>query len=163
MTKQSSIFFGLVRIGLGWIFLWAFIDKIFGLGFATAAGKAWIDGVSPTFGYLTFATRGPFTDLFQALAGNLIVDLLFMTGLLFVGLTLMLGIMVRLGSLAGALMLFLIFISSSLLPEHNPLIDDHVIYILILLGFTTLPVGDWLGFGKHWKKLFFVRQNPILQ
>src|SRR5688572_9064984 len=37
-----------VRLALGWVFLWAFLDKAFGLGFATSAARAWIDGGSPT-------------------------------------------------------------------------------------------------------------------
>src|SRR3712207_7355187 len=41
-----------LRLALGWIFLWAFVDKLFGLGFATKAENAWIDGGSPTQGFL---------------------------------------------------------------------------------------------------------------
>ncbi|MEV0316802.1 hypothetical protein AB0H91_55075, partial [Nonomuraea fuscirosea] len=37
----------LARISFGWIFLWAFLDKTFGWGFATPAAKAWINGGSP--------------------------------------------------------------------------------------------------------------------
>ena len=121
-----------------------------------------MDGVSPTYGYLTVATRGPFADFFQALSGNLLVDILFMVGLFFVGLTLTFGVLVRLGGSAGMLMLILIYISGSLPPEHNPLIDEHIIYALTLLGLTTIPAGDWLGLGKLWKKLAFVRQHPLL-
>ncbi|MEU1390068.1 hypothetical protein ABZ444_29030, partial [Nonomuraea sp. NPDC005730] len=40
------------RIAIGWIFLWAFLDKTFGWGFATPAGKAWVAGGSPTTGFL---------------------------------------------------------------------------------------------------------------
>ncbi len=29
---------GIFRLGMGWIFLWAFFDKLFGLGYATASG-----------------------------------------------------------------------------------------------------------------------------
>src|SRR5690606_6862690 len=46
------------RIAIGWVFLWAFLDKTFGLGFATAREDAWINGGSPTFGFLNFATEG---------------------------------------------------------------------------------------------------------
>ena len=42
----------ITRISIGWIFLWAFLDKTFGWGFATPAGKAWISGGSPTTGFL---------------------------------------------------------------------------------------------------------------
>jgi hypothetical protein len=31
-----------IRIAPGWVFLWAFLDKTFGLGFATTSEKAWI-------------------------------------------------------------------------------------------------------------------------
>ncbi|RGA01239.1 hypothetical protein DI270_030565 [Microbispora triticiradicis] len=40
------------RIAIGWVFLWAFLDKLFGWGFATPAAKAWINGGSPTTGFL---------------------------------------------------------------------------------------------------------------
>ncbi|KAB8181764.1 hypothetical protein FH610_027020, partial [Microbispora catharanthi] len=29
------------RIAIGWVFLWAFLDKLFGWGFATPTAKAW--------------------------------------------------------------------------------------------------------------------------
>ena len=36
----------------GFIFLWAFLDKSFGLGYATPSDNAWIHGGSPTTGFL---------------------------------------------------------------------------------------------------------------
>ncbi len=41
-----------LRIAFGLTFLWAFVDKLFGLGYATPAGKGWIDGGDPTAGFL---------------------------------------------------------------------------------------------------------------
>ena len=38
------------RIMLGFVFLWAFLDKTMGLGFATKYGESWVNGVSPTAG-----------------------------------------------------------------------------------------------------------------
>ena len=35
---------------LGFEFLWAFLDKTFGFGYATPAERAWINGGSPTKG-----------------------------------------------------------------------------------------------------------------
>lgn len=118
-----------LRIGLGFIFLWAFLDKAFGLGFATVAEKAWIDGGSPTFGFLTHATKGPFAEIFQSLAGSAVVDWLFMAGLLGVGVTLLINRMVRWGAVAGSAMLLLMYLAV-LPPENNPVIDDHLIYII---------------------------------
>lgn len=120
-----------LRLSMGLIFLWAFVDKLFGLGFATVSERAWINGGSPTSGFLMNATRGPLAEFFKSLAGMPVVDWLFMLGLLGVGLTLLLNRMVVLGALAGSIMLFLMYIAV-FPPENNPLIDDHVIYILVL-------------------------------
>ena len=131
MNKQKVILTAL-RFGMGFIFLWAFFDKVFGLGFATTAEKAWINGGSPTTGFLSFGVKGPFAELFNGLAGLAVVDWLFMLGLLFVGLTLVLNKYVKWGCIAGSLMMFLMYLAL-LLPENNPIIDDHIIYILVLM------------------------------
>jgi thiosulfate dehydrogenase [quinone] large subunit len=86
--KKSDAFLALTRISLGLIFLWAFFDKLLGLGFATASDSSWILGTSPTTGFLQFATKGPFATVFQSMAGNMVVDYLFMAGLLFIGICL---------------------------------------------------------------------------
>jgi thiosulfate dehydrogenase [quinone] large subunit len=49
--KEKYIWASL-RIALGWIMLWPLLDKLFGLGFATTAEKAWLTGASPTLGFL---------------------------------------------------------------------------------------------------------------
>ena len=129
MEKNKIL--SLLRLSMSFIFLWAFFDKTFGLGFATTVEKAWINGGSPTYGFLTHAVKGPFVDFFHAIAGNVIVDWMFMLGLLFVGVTLLFNRFIRLGCLAGSIMLFSMYLSL-LLPENNPILDDHVIYILVL-------------------------------
>ena len=59
------------RIAIGFVFLWAFLDKNFGLGYATPSEGAWNfatgDG-SPTFGYLTFGVNpeGQFAGFFNS-------------------------------------------------------------------------------------------------
>ena len=50
--KNSWYAVALTRILLGFVFLWAFLDKTFGLGYATEPAKAWINGGSPTTGFL---------------------------------------------------------------------------------------------------------------
>lgn len=162
MTKEKYIW-GLLRIALGFIFIWAFFDKVFGLGFSTTSGKAWLDGVSPTYGFLTNATHGPFASIYQSIAGNPIVDWLFMFGLLFVGITLIFGIMTKIGSLSGIIMLFLMYTAASLPPVTNPILDEHIIYILIIAGFIIVNAGDCLGFGKWWGNVSLVKKCPMLK
>lgn len=147
---------------MGFIFLWTFLDKTFGLGYATTPDKAWIAGNSPTAGFLQFGTEGPLATLFGSLSGNLAVDLLFMMGMLLIGISLILGMGVKIAGWTGSLMMFMIYLSV-FPPENNPVVDEHIIYILVLLFFTTKPeVGDVFGFGRVWKKSALVKRCPLL-
>lgn len=128
---RQKIVYTVLRYVMSFIFLWAFFDKIFGLGFATTSDKAWVYGTSPTSSFLSFATKGPFVKVFHSLAGLAIVDWMFMLGLLFVGLTLALNKYVKWGCLAGGLMMFFMYLAL-MLPANNPIIDEHIVYILVL-------------------------------
>jgi thiosulfate dehydrogenase [quinone] large subunit len=161
------------RISLGWVFLWAFLDKTFALGFATGRNPetgaidyfgdaAWINGASPTEGFLTFGTKGPLADFYQGLAGNAVVDWLFMLALLGVGTALILGIGMRLAAAAGSLLLIMMW-TAALWPDNNPFMDDHIIYALVLVTLTLAGAGKTLGLGKAWEHLPFVQKYPILK
>ena len=104
--RPASYALAALRIALGLIFLWAFLDKLFGLRYTTPPERAWIDGGEPTRGYLS-SSFGPLGDLFKGMAGNAVVDTLFMLGLAGVGIALTLGIATRLGGWAGAAMVLL--------------------------------------------------------
>lgn len=151
----------LLRFSIGFIFLWAFFDKLFGLGFATSPDKSWLHSVSPTVGFLKFGSTGIFSNIFHGLAGNSLIDWLFMLGLLFVGAALLLGICVRIAGYAGSLMMFLIYLSL-FPPKNNPLIDEHIIYILVLIGLTKTDASSTLGLGKWWQKTKLVKKYPFL-
>ncbi|MDV9177050.1 hypothetical protein R6V09_43855, partial [Streptomyces sp. W16] len=45
-TATRAYAFASLRLLTGFVFLWAFLDKTFGFGYATASGKGWIDGGS---------------------------------------------------------------------------------------------------------------------
>ncbi|MBI3120013.1 MAG: DoxX family membrane protein [Candidatus Kerfeldbacteria bacterium] len=153
---------GLLRLSLGWIFLWAFIDKLWGLGYATDAAKSWLNGGSPTTGFLKFGSEGPFADFFQGLAGSAWVDWLFMLGLLGIGIALVLGAGVRIAGCAGALLMVLMWLA--VLPkENNPFLDDHTIYFFVFLVLPSVHAGRYVGFGKWWEKTSLVRMFPWLE
>ena len=94
-TAPMSIMLGVIRLAMGWTFLWPFLDKAFGLGHETASADAWVNGGSPTAGFLGHATKGPFSDTYQSFAGHAWADWLFMLGLLGIGTALILGVAVR--------------------------------------------------------------------
>ncbi len=69
--RGLRIVWALLRLAVGWEFLWALLDKAFGLGFATGKdpatnaitffgeNQAWLSGGSPTKGFLVYGIKGP--------------------------------------------------------------------------------------------------------
>jgi thiosulfate dehydrogenase [quinone] large subunit len=150
-----------IRISIGFTFLWAFADKLLGLGKATPSASAWLDGGSPTTGYLS-GVEGPFAGTFNAMAGSAWADWLFMAGLLGVGTALLLGIGMRIAALSGGLLL--VFMWAASLPlDNNPFMDDHLVYALTLALLALLHAGDTLGLGRLWSRLAVVEHHPILR
>lgn len=163
MKETKTVFiWALLRIVLGWTFLWAFADKLWGLGYATEPAKSWLLGTSPTYGFLKFGSTGAFASQFNALAGSVWVDYLFMAGLLLIGLSLVMGIAVRIAAYSGIILMVLMFLAL-FPPKNNPFVDEHVIYILVLFGIQKAKAGNVLGFGKQWKKLPLVKNHPVLE
>ena len=165
----------LTRLSLGWVFLWAFLDKTFALGFATGVDPetgevdrfgeaAWINGGSPTEGFLQFGTEGKWLHDFYGsdLFAGAWADWLFMLGLLGIGLTLLLGVGMRIGATAGALLLLLMW-SAELPLENNPFMDDHIVYALVLVMLVLANAGHTLGLGKRWERVPFVARKGWLK
>ncbi|TYB60234.1 DoxX family membrane protein [Nonomuraea sp. PA05] len=148
----------IARISLGWIFLWAFLDKLFGWSFATPAAKAWIVGGSPTTGFLKGTGENALGGFFSGLAGQPWVDWLFMAGLLGIGLALILGVGTKIAAGAGTVMLVLMW-AAELPLANNPIIDDHIIYSIVLIGLALAGAGRTWGLGN----LPIVRRNAWLQ
>jgi thiosulfate dehydrogenase (quinone) large subunit len=160
-VRAIHVFGGLARIALGWVFLWAFLDKTFGLGHATASKDAWIHGGSPTFGFLKFGAVGPFQGVYNSIAGDAWADWLFMLGLLAIGVALILGVFMNIAAASGALLLVLMW-AAVLPPASNLFLDDHIIYALTLGLLACLGAGGWLGLGHRWEQTHLVQHAPVL-
>ena len=162
-----------VRIGFGLTFLWAFFDKLFALGFSTGrdaetgavdyfGSAAWINGASPTEGFLAFGADGPFKGFYNGIAGAAWADWLFMLGLAGIGIALTLGFGIRIAAAAGAL-LYIMMWTVALPPDNNPVLDDHVLGALTLVVLGLTLAGDTWGFGKAWAGTHLVRQYRFLR
>jgi thiosulfate dehydrogenase [quinone] large subunit len=160
--RATAIVWGLARITVGWTFLWAFLDKVFGWGYATPAGKGWIDGGSPTAGFLKGSATGPFEGFYKAIAGTNWANWLFMLGLLGIGVALLLGIGMRIAGISGVL-LYLMMWTVTLPPPNNPIIDEHVLGALLVAGLVLARAGDTLGLGKLWRQTALVQKLPWLE
>ncbi|HEY6747846.1 MAG TPA: hypothetical protein VI357_19275 [Mycobacteriales bacterium] len=153
--------FAALRVVVGFTFLWAFLDKLFGFGYATPSAKSWINGGSPTKGFLANSADGPFESFYKNIAGAGWADWLFMMALVGIGVALMLGIGMRVAAVSGAL-LYLMMWSVVLPPENNPIVDDHIIGALVVIGLALVHAGDTFGLGRWWKHQPVVRQNRWL-
>lgn len=155
------------RLTTGFIFLWAFLDKAFGLGYSTPSAKAWIHGGKPSQGFLGHLDAAkPFTGFFSSIASTA-TDWLFMLGMLGVGLAVMLGIGTRVAAVSGSIIMALMWLAefppiNGESAGTNPLIDYHVAYALIIILVALTYAGDTWGLGKWWKSLDIVKKNPWL-
>jgi thiosulfate dehydrogenase [quinone] large subunit len=150
------------RLSLGWVFLWAFLDKLFGLGHDTTSAKSWLNGGSPTKGFLGSASAGPFSSFYHSIAGNGFVDALFMAALLAIGTALILGVALRITAAAGVLLTVMMW-SAVLPPASNPFMDDHLVYALVLIALALAKAGHTLGFGTVWDRLPIINRYAALR
>jgi thiosulfate dehydrogenase (quinone) large subunit len=172
LTTRATEFLAAFRVVMGLEFLWAFFDKTFGLGYATPAERAWINGGSPTKGFLSRVAVGPFESTFHALAGATWADWLFMVGLLGIGIALVFGIGLRVAAVSGTVMMLgmwaaewpLAKVTSAGEPSMstNPIIDYHIIYALVLIVLAVTYAGHTWGLGRLWARLPFVQRNRWL-
>ena len=172
ITTAAARALAALRIAFGLTFLWAFLDKTFALGFHTGydqAGNldrfgdaAWINGGSPTEGFLLFGADGPFKEFYNSIAGDAWADWLFMIGLLGIGVALTLGIGMRIATASGAL-LYVLMWTVALPPENHPFLDEHILGALSLVVLGLTSAGNTWGLGRPWSNTGLVQDNPVLK
>jgi thiosulfate dehydrogenase [quinone] large subunit len=156
----------ILRLATGFIFLWAFLDKTFGLGFSTLRAASWLNGGEPSQGFLNSpAVTGPLKGFFAAIASPT-TDVLFMLGMLAVGAAVMLGVGVRISAIAGTVIMLFMYLAewpfAVNAASSNPLVDYHIIYALALIVVALTSAGDTWGFGRVWKSLPVVQSHRWL-
>lgn len=161
-TRISRYAMAAVRVSIGWVFVWAFVDKAFGLGHETAHADAWIRGGSPTNGFLAFGAAGPFKGFYNSIAGQGWADWLFMIGLLAIGTALVLGVAMRVATASGVLLLVLMW-SVVLPPANNVFMDAHLIYAMVLVVLAAAGAGATFGLGRIWERIPLVQHYGWLK
>ena len=146
------VFTLLLRLSMGWIFIWAGFDKLIT---DFSAG-----------GFLVNASSGPlknlFVDMGQSPAALDIVDPLVVYGQILIGFSLILGVFTRFGLLMGAIQMFLFYIVQ-LWPEFNPFLDEHIVYIFLMALLGALGAGRILGLDAIIEKWGPVQKVPPLE
>lgn len=149
-----------LRLVMGWTLFWGGFDKL----------REGLDGVQPTWsarGFLLNAVdaKNPFADSFGSMAGPT-TDFLVVWGLTLTGLCLLLGVLVRFAALWGAVMMFLFYLAAWegwFKLAHGWVIDDHIVYMVLLFGLGAFGAGRILGLDARLEKTEFVQKNPWLR
>jgi len=142
-----------LRLVMGWTLFYAGITKV-------------LDPSWTAEGFLLNAIPegNPFTGLWATLANDWIwlIDPLNQWGLTLVGLALLLGAFVRWSAFWGAVMM-LFYWAASLPLAHGIVIDDHIVYAMLLFGLGAFGAGRILGLDEYLEDMEFVKQNGWLR
>ena len=129
----------LTRVVLGIFFFYAGITKV-------------VDSTWSAAGYIGAAKTFPnFYQLFLNPAVLPIVNFLNVWGLTILGISLILGLFVRLSSVLGIVLMLLYYFAAGPFPYPNAhawLIDEHIIYITVLLFFIAIRAGKYWGMDQ---------------
>lgn len=153
MSKSAQISLFVLRLAMGWLMFYAGITKV-------------LDPKWTAAGYLVNAKT--FSGLFQWLASpsNIgWVNFVNEWGLTLLGVSLILGIGVRFSSVLGALLMLFYYFPILQFPYPNPhsyLVDEHIIYALVLILFAAVRAGRVYGLEKWCANLPICRKIPNL-
>lgn len=149
LNKSAKISLFLLRLIMGWSML--------GPGLAKLMNPAWTAA-----GYLN-ASTGPFAEIFKAMAGSKLVDILNIYGLTLVGIAIILGIVVRFASFWAIVMLLLYYLSWFEQNTIHGYIDYHIVYAFVFFVFMLIGVGRYIGLDKYIENLSIVQKYPKLK
>lgn len=165
LTRTASRALAVLRISTGFVFLWAFLDKTFGFGYATPVERAWINGGSPTKGFLSNVEVGPLQSFYHSIAGTWYANWGFMLGLLGIGVALILGVGLRIAAGASVALMALMWIAEypiDALGSTNPVMDYHLIYAIVTVVLALTYAGHAWGLGRWWAGRRLVQRNRWL-
>jgi thiosulfate dehydrogenase [quinone] large subunit len=172
-SPAGARWMAVLRLATGFIFLWAFLDKLFGLGYSTKSSSAWIHGGSPTKGFLGHVAVGPLQSFYHSIAGTWWADTLFMLALLGLGVALMLGIGLRVAAVGGSLLMLMMWVAEWPFARYdatgqatgstNPIVDYHIIYALVMIVLAYYAAGKVWGLGKVWAQVPLVQRHGWLR
>ena len=146
----------ILRIVMGWTLFQGGITKVLDPNW-TAAG----------FLLHAIPEGNPLTAFFASMAGNAVIDGLVAWGLTLTGIGLITGALTRWCAFWGAFMMLMFWaasltggIAQGLPLEHGWVVDDHMVYAVLLYGLGAIGAGRILGVDGLLEKVQLVRDHP---
>jgi thiosulfate dehydrogenase (quinone) large subunit len=136
MIQSKRVSIVLLRIAMGWLFLYAGLSKVLNPNWSAQ-------------GYLKSAKTFPELYQWLALPSNIEwVNFLNQWGLTIVGAALILGLFVRWAALAAIAFMVLYYLPILSFPRvgaNSYLVDEHIIFILVLAALYIFNAGKYWG------------------
>ena len=139
MNTTFKKLLALLRIAIGWLFFYAGITKVLDPAWSAEGYLKGAESFSGFFGWLASADILPITNFVNE------------WGLTVIGIALIIGIGARTAALAGAAMMILYWLPVLDFPyagEHSYIVDEHIIYALVLLLLHFTNAGAYWGLQK---------------
>jgi len=154
MSNYPRITLLLLRLSMGWLMFYAGITKVLDPNWSAA-------------GYLENAQT--FSSFYAWLAQPAILPFINFVnewGLTLLGISLILGIFVRLSTIFGAVLMLLYYfpvLEFPLIGTHSYLVDEHVIYAIALLVLGALNAGQEWGLDERLADTKFFKKHRKLR
>jgi len=154
----------LLRLVMGWTLFQGGITKVI-THFDANPENDWTAA-----GFLMNVPDGnPLVDVWASMAGNPLIDALNMWGLTLTGLALIVGAFVRWSAFWGAIMMLFYWAAAlqggllaGLPLAHGWVVDDHLVYAVLLFGLGAFGAGRILGVDARLEETGVVRNNRWL-
>lgn len=149
-TPHAFVTF-LLRVTLGWLMFYAGITKLLDPSWSA---RGYLLGAKTFTGFYHWLTAPGVLPL---------VDFLNEWGLTLLGVSLILGIAVRLSGVLGAILMLLYYFPVLTFPtigEHSYLVDEHIIYATALLVLASIRAGRAWGLEEWCANLPLCKTFP---
>ena len=143
MTKTQKLSIFILRLSLGFLMFYAGITKVMDSSWSAAGYLKGSKAFSPFYSFLLSPSVLP------------VINFLNEWGLTLLGISLIFGVFVRLSSVLGIVLMILYYLPILKFPyvgEHSYLVDEHIIYSLVLLLLITFNSGKIFGFDGWFYK-----------
>lgn len=154
MTKFQKISLFLLRISLGWLMFYAGVTKILNPAWSSEGYSKSAKMLAPLFNW--FAQPGILPS----------VNFLTEWGLTLIGISLLLGIAVRLSAVFGVLLMVIFYLPILDFPypnSHSFIVDEHVVYAFVFMVLAGFNAGRAIGLANWCASLPFCRKFPKLR
>lgn len=145
MTKFQRFSIFILRVSLGLLMFYAGITKVLDPSWSAAGYIKGVKNFKLLYDFLLSPSVLP------------LVNFLNEWGLTLLGISLIFGIFVRLSSTLGIVLMLLYYLPIMNFPyvgDHSYIVDEHMVYSLILILFIAFNAGKIWGLDNRLKKFY---------